>query len=353
MPSAGSTAPAATRIVSPGRERVGRDDLAAFALGGRRQVARHVLDRRDRAPPRAHLGVARNEQQRDEHRDRVVVDRAHAGQRSDRARDERAADADRDGNVHAEAPRAQAPPRAGEERVRRVEHDRQRHHEARPVEQGAARRVDAVVAEIARDREHHHLHHREQRHARAHQEGARLAAHQRLASRRIVGVGAVADGGDVAQQVVEAAGRAAPAHARAPRGEVDARLDDVGTPREPRLDQPRARAAMEPFDQQRGLARAAALGDEARGDRLRDVGRPCGGIVVGARARGGPPLVVRGEPGGVDRARDRKAAGAAERALAARHGVAPGRGERGRVAAMEADGGGHPAKPTGGVRGGG
>ena len=72
----------------------------------------------------AQLEQARNEQQRHEHRYRVIVDGAAGAKRRPRAGDEGAADTERNGHVHAEPEKADVAPRAGEEGYCRIHHDR-------------------------------------------------------------------------------------------------------------------------------------------------------------------------------------------------------------------------------------
>jgi len=341
------------------RQRRGVDGRGARAgpglvtLGGRRQRARGALDRLARALARGELDQPRGEQEGDEHRDRVVVDRAAGPERRPRARAERRREPERDRDVHAEPPPREVAPGAREERPRGPRDDRDRHHEARPVEQPLVLGGDAFVGQVARHREHHHLHHREQRDAGADDERAPLGARERLPAGGIVGVRAVADRGDRGDHAVERRLAVAPDDPRAPRREVDARLDDPRLAREPRFDEPHARAAGEPVEQQRDLAqpprqRADEPGGGGRGvprDRaLAFAGR--GGVRSGARQ------VVAIEAGPRDRRRDREAARAAERALLARDRRAPARPGRHRRAAMPARGAPRRARRDPGARGG-
>ena len=104
-----------SRRRAPARNRPPRASAAAMVtaslphgpvdepFGGRRARAGHGLDRVARPSARDELDVARHEQQRDEHRHRVVVDapRARCGRHG--ARRERGREAERDRHVHAEA----------------------------------------------------------------------------------------------------------------------------------------------------------------------------------------------------------------------------------------------------------
>ena len=116
--------------------------------------------------------------------------------------------------------------------------------------------LDAVDGDIGRHREHHHLHHREPGDGEAQQQRARLAARLRLPPPGIVRAGAIADRDERPQQGGQARPRRIPDDARAPRRVVDAGRHHARLAREPGLDEPDARAAMDAFDDERDFARA-------------------------------------------------------------------------------------------------
>ena len=107
----------------------------------------------------------------------------------------------------------------------------------------------------------------------AQQQRARLAAHQRLAARRIVGIGAIADRRDAAADRRERPRVArASERTRARRvAKLTRAFDTLGLPREPRLDQPHARAAVSdpraaaPLHAGRGRPRRRARRPRLRG----------------------------------------------------------------------------------------
>ncbi len=124
----------------------GADRLGVAARGPardpqrrRRARPRDAFDRVARAAARDELDVAREQQQRDEHRHRVVIDGAVAAERRPRARHERGGEPERDRHVHAGPQVQEIAPGAAEERRRRVQERRQRQREARPFQQQAVR----------------------------------------------------------------------------------------------------------------------------------------------------------------------------------------------------------------------
>ena len=195
-------------------------------------------------------------------------------------------------------------------------------------------RLDAVDGDVGGQREHHHLHHREQRDRHAQQQRARFArAPAPRARRGIVRMRAIADRGDGAQHAPTAATRRrVPDDARAPRREVDARRRDAraaarATIRSSQTQAPQVNA----FDEQRHFARA--------------VGRRCTNPAAGRGVVPVRPLVARRgrraarrspcarvesvEAGSADRLRDGEAAGAAERAATRPRPVANHRDDAG------------------------
>ena len=225
------------------------------------------------------------------------------------------------------APVRDVAPCAAEERRRRIDERRQRQHEARPLEQALLFRRDAFGRKIGGDGEHHHLHHREQRHRHAQQQRAPFGAGKRLAARGVVGMRAIADRGHGAQHRRQPRLARIPGDGRAPVGEIDARLDDARLPREPCFDQPDAGAAGQAFEQQRGFATPRAVVAHEAGRRggfvpLRPV---VGGFGSGSNRVFGAARIETGEPRGVDGLRDRQATRAAK---VSRRAVRPRRATR-------------------------
>jgi len=86
-----------------------------------------------------------------------------------------------------------------------------------------------------------------------------------VSRRAVVGIGAVPDASDRAQQRVERDTAAVPAHACAPRGEIDVDLAHAGLTAEIALDKPGARGAVNAFEQERdGALAASVLFDQSR-----------------------------------------------------------------------------------------
>ncbi len=203
-------------------------------------------------------------------------------------------------------------------------------------------RLDAFDRDVGRKREHHHLHHREQRNGRSQQQGARLASHQRFAACRIVGPGAVADGGNRAQHVGQSHYRRIENHAPAPRCKVHVGDRNPGTPPEPLLDKPSAGAAMNALEQQRYVALAVGRGAyESRLERRIVITQPSIGsarfVDVGTGDIG-TPFVECVEPRDMDCLRDAKTSRTAEfTGLPAAHRT-PSSGLGVRLSTMEAHG---------------
>jgi hypothetical protein len=173
------------------------DGVAAQAVCGGGQLPHDAFDRSRRLRTRLKLRIARDQQQCHEHRHRVVVHLTAARDRRPRARRERAGHADCDRHVHPGRARTQSSPCTGEEGRSAVRHHGQRDEQARPIEQRLQRGLDRIVGEVHRDREHHHLHRREQGDAHAHEQRARFPPQERLAACRIVRIGTISDRRDV------------------------------------------------------------------------------------------------------------------------------------------------------------
>ena len=328
----------------PGGERGGTDDLAVAApgkggqaLGRRRLRAGDRLDRVAGAAARGEFDVARDEQQRDEHRDRIVVDGPLPAERGPRACPEGGREPERHRHVHARPREHEVAPGTAEERRRRIEQCRQRQRQAGPLEQPPMLGFDAVGGDVGRQREHHHLHHRQQRDAHPQQQRPRFAARELLAPRRIVGMRAIADCRDGAQHRRYARRRRIEHHARAAGREIDARLAHAGLPLQPRLEQPDAGAAVHSLEQQGDLPPALRQRPDEPGLRRRIVpARPLVVRCVARPVRTDGATVVEGiEARGVDRLRNGQAAGAAEFARGAGDdGPPPRRGWIGQAAVI-------------------
>ncbi len=234
----------------PRLELVHRDDLVTIADDAGRVLGappQGTLDGRGGALACAHLEETPDREQEDEHADGVEVDLPAAENGRRQARPVGDADREGDGDVHAEAAIAEITPGGGEERPRRVEDDRGRDDTAHDPEQVAIRSLHPLQGPgVERDRVHHHLHGADPRHGEATQRRSVLEAPCLLLPVGTVGLGAVAEAGELGEEGAEAGLALAPAELGALAGEVDGDVEDARLPAEVPLDQPDAGRTAEP-----------------------------------------------------------------------------------------------------------
>ena len=221
---------------------------------GRHQLGQCLGDA-DRALACGHLQIAPAEQEEDEHRHRVEIDLARRRQRRPDAGQEGRADAERHRHVHAHALEAEVAPGAAKERRGRIEHHRQREDETRPAHQllDLGRHL-ALAGQIHRHGVHHHLHHPETGDEHAPQRGAAFGLGQGLATRGVVGMGTVTDGGDRRQDARQLRPARVPPHPGTPCGVVEVDGEDARLAGEMAFVEPDARGTGNAFDDQRRLA---------------------------------------------------------------------------------------------------
>ena len=213
-----------------------------------------LVNRGCSAGARERLQRAPAQQQKYEHRHRVVVDRAGGDEGGPHARCERDGDAGCHRHVHADAAQAQITPgRAVKRRGGKQQH-RHGEHEARQFQQ----QVDVGAhltfrGEIGGEGVHHHLHHGEAGHKQTPERSAlRAPLHCAVdaGGRRAHRPGAVARARDDSEDLVQAGVRGMPAHAHAVGCQVRLDCRDAGQGTHAQLDQAGAGTAMDALHRQ-------------------------------------------------------------------------------------------------------
>ena len=312
--------------------------LVLLAKSGGSGPAGKPVKRTRRALACRQFKVARAEQQKREHRDRVEIDRAGAGHGGPGAGRESRTDAQRDGRIHAGAQAPQFAPRAGKEGAAGKRDDRRGEQEARPAHQvlRLARQCSGALVHVGREGIHHHLHRAEAGDEQPPQGLAPRVAIERGLAPRIVGIGVVTDRANGRHDVRQAAARRIPGNTCALARVVEFGSQHAGHAAQRLLVKPEAGRAADAVQDQGGAAliRPIRLRELLLCERI-VVGERVGRQRVGLRARLLPGLVVPCMAGGGNGACNRLATRAAEFARCAQHRCKPSPGFQGWKPAVE------------------
>jgi len=305
-----------------------RRSRAWWSAGAERALvapAQQRIERARRPAARRGLEAARPEQEEGDHADAIEIHLARAGHGRPGAAGVTEGEAEGDRRIEPQAAQAQLLAGAGEERPAGEQQHRGREEQARPAHQRCRLGGERAVVDVGGKGVHHDLHRAEAGDEQAPELRPAATAVELVLAARRVRIGVVAERPHRVHDCREVGGVRIPRDVRPLRGVVDLDAGDARHAREALLDEPQARGAAHPLEDERGLARA-------RRQRQRPPRRK-----LARRRRGAGTRVVIGvQPGLGDGARHGFAAGAAQLARRPGEGNAVAAGLEHRQAAVEA-----------------